>query len=52
MSEARKDGLRCIEKVPKCWIFSEFVYLLGFITVIFTELTVISVEIEQYIVLL
>lgn len=42
----------CVEKVPKCWIFSELAYLGAFLTGMFAELTVRGVEIEPSIGLL
>ena len=43
---------RCVEKVPKCWIFKEFAYFWAFLTGVLAGLTVRGVEIEPHIMLL
>jgi len=52
MGETRKDGLRCIEKVPKYCILSKLVYFLVSMTGMLIELTIRGIEIEPHIVLL
>jgi hypothetical protein len=47
----KNPGLRCVEKMPKCSVFSQLAYFFSVLAGMLAELTVGGVEIEPHIVL-